>query len=89
MQTKVGVKEFRQNLPSYLESVLPVAITRHGETLGYYIPVRYDQNQSDFQTLKKAIEKLQSMMNDLKVSEDEIVDEFKTLRAEAKVNKKR
>jgi PHD/YefM family antitoxin component YafN of YafNO toxin-antitoxin module len=89
MQTKVGVKEFRQNLPSYLESVLPVAITRHGETLGYYIPVRYDQNQADFQTLKKAIEKLQSMMNDLKVSEDEIVDEFKTLRAEAKVNKKK
>jgi hypothetical protein len=36
METKVGVKEFRANLPSYLESMSPIAITRHGETIGYY-----------------------------------------------------
>jgi len=38
METKVGVKEFRAHLLSYLESVFPIAITRHGETIGYYIP---------------------------------------------------
>lgn len=40
MEIRVGVREFHANLPTYLESVSPVAITRHGETIGYYIPTR-------------------------------------------------
>lgn len=32
METKVGVKEFRAHLPAYLDSVSPIAITRHGKT---------------------------------------------------------
>jgi hypothetical protein len=36
MQTvKVGVREFREKLAGYLESGRPLAIMRHGETLGY------------------------------------------------------
>jgi len=88
MQTKVGVKEFRENLPSYLESVSPVTITRHGETVGYYIPVRHDRNKADLETLKSAVEKLHSMMASLNITEDELVDEFKTLRAADRANKK-
>jgi hypothetical protein len=30
---KIGMREFRENFASYLESNSPVAITRHGETL--------------------------------------------------------
>ena len=38
---KVGIREFRDKLASYLlESDVPVAITRHGDTVGYYIPAR-------------------------------------------------
>jgi len=41
MQTlKIGIREFRQKLAGYLESGTPLAITRHGETLGFYIPAR-------------------------------------------------
>ena len=29
----VGIREFRENLASYIESPTPVAITRHGETV--------------------------------------------------------
>ena len=32
--TKVGIREFRENLASYLDSKTPVAITRHGATIG-------------------------------------------------------
>ena len=35
---KIGMREFRENLASYLESDTPLAITRRGETLGFYIP---------------------------------------------------
>ena len=31
--TKVGIREFRENLADYLESKTPVAITRHGATI--------------------------------------------------------
>ncbi len=32
---KIGRCEFRENLAGYLESGKPLAVTRHGETLGF------------------------------------------------------
>ena len=37
---KVGMREFRENLAGYLEAGTPLAIIRHGETLGFYIPAQ-------------------------------------------------
>ena len=37
---KVGVREFRKRIASFLESDTPVAVTRRGETLGVYVPTR-------------------------------------------------
>ena len=37
---KVGVREFRERIASFLESDTPVAVTRRGETLGVYVPTR-------------------------------------------------
>ena len=31
---KVGIREFRENLAGYLEASKPLAIERHGKTLG-------------------------------------------------------
>jgi len=35
---KIGVREFRENIAGYLEGGGPLATTRHGETLGCFIP---------------------------------------------------
>ena len=40
LQRRVGMREFREKLADYLESGTPLAITRHGETLGFYIPAQ-------------------------------------------------
>ena len=80
METKVGVKEFRANLPSYLESLSPIAITRYGETIGYYIPARHGRNQQDLDALRNAAAKLEAIMSALRVSEDDVAAEFKTRR---------
>lgn len=80
METKVGVKEFRAKLPSYLESRSPVVITRHGETIGYYIPARSSRNKTELAALKTAAAKLKTMMSALRVSEEEVVTEFKACR---------
>ena len=43
---KVGIREFREKLASYLlDTDVPVAITRHGDTIGYYIPARRKRSQ--------------------------------------------
>ena len=80
METKVGVKEFRAKLLSYLESPSPLGITRHGETIGYYIPTRHGRNQLELDALKEAASKLEHLMSTLNVSEDDIVDDFKRRR---------
>jgi antitoxin (DNA-binding transcriptional repressor) of toxin-antitoxin stability system len=81
METKVGVKEFRANLPSYLESVSPIAITRHGETIGYYVPAHRGKDQAELDALKQAATNLEAMMLKLGISEDDIAADFKASRS--------
>ena len=52
--TKVGIREFRENLADYLESKTPVAITRHGSTIGIYVPTRPKPSQADLEALRVA-----------------------------------
>ena len=37
--TKVGIREFRADLAEHIAASSPVAVTRHGQTAGYFIPV--------------------------------------------------
>ena len=36
--TKVGIREFRSAITEYIASGTPIAITRHGLTVGFFIP---------------------------------------------------
>ncbi len=38
---KVGIREFRADLAEYIASSTPVAVTRHGQTVGYFIPAKW------------------------------------------------
>jgi PHD/YefM family antitoxin component YafN of YafNO toxin-antitoxin module len=52
---KVGIREFPDKLASYLlETDVPVAITLHGDTVGYYIPARRKRAEADRVALKEA-----------------------------------
>ena len=86
--TKVGIREFRENLSSYLESEAPVAITRHGATIGIYVPTSPKTSQADLDALKAAGEKMQDLIVAGGASEDEIVEDFKRLRRERKAQKR-
>jgi PHD/YefM family antitoxin component YafN of YafNO toxin-antitoxin module len=79
---KVGIREFRENLASYvLESDKPVAITRHGDTVGYYIPARRKRSEAEQTALREAASRLQKMLEAEGISEEEIVADFKQFRA--------
>jgi antitoxin (DNA-binding transcriptional repressor) of toxin-antitoxin stability system len=85
--TKVGIREFRENLASYLESKKPVAITRHGTTIGIYVPTKPKPSQADLEALRVAGEKMQELIAMAGTSEDEIIADFKKLRRERRAQK--
>lgn len=77
---RVGVREFREQIARFLESDMPVAVTRRGETLGVYVPTPRPQvKAADLAELKAAADRLAEALAG--VSEDEVVAEFKKMRA--------
>jgi len=79
---KVGIREFRERLAAYLlESDTPVAITRHGDTVGYFIPARRKRVATERAALKKAAAQLDAMLAAKGITEDELAAEFKRERA--------
>lgn len=85
--TKVGIREFRENLSSYLESTKPVAITRHGMTIGIYVPTKPKASQADLEALRLAGAKMQQLLADSGTTEEEVVADFKRLRRERRAKK--
>lgn len=77
---KVNVREFRNNMSKYLAKTTPFAVTRHGQTVGYYIPARPTPNEEQRLALKKAGEALDKMLAEHGVTEDELVQEFREMR---------
>src|SRR3979409_276955 len=76
---KVGVREFRERIASFLESDTPVAVTRRGETLGVYVPTRRRRTQdSELSELKAAADRLAEAL--VGTDEEELAAEFKALR---------
>ena len=64
-----------------LETEVPVAITRHGDTIGYYIPARRKRSEAERAALKEAAVRLQEVLAAEGVSEEEILNDFQRWRA--------
>ena len=76
--TKVGIREFRAGLSDFVDSDAPIAVTRHGHTVGYFIPVKEDRT-ADVAALRAAGEKLDALLK-LSDDDDAAIDDFKQLR---------
>ena len=85
--TKVGIREFRENLSSFLESKTPVAITRHGATIGIYLPTRAKPSEEQLEALRIAGEKLDALIAAAGTNEEELMEDFKKLRRERRQQK--
>jgi antitoxin (DNA-binding transcriptional repressor) of toxin-antitoxin stability system len=82
--TKVGIREFRENLATYLESKTPIAITRHGGTIGVFVPTSREPSDDTLEALRRAGEKVQSAIAAAGASEMELVEEIKQIRRQAR-----
>lgn len=77
---KVGMREFRAHLPQYLFAAEPVAITRHGETVGFYIPAHRQSLEIEVETLKQAALQLEKLLISKGISEEDLLAEYRLLR---------
>lgn len=85
---KIGMREFREKLAGYLEAGKPLAITRHGETLGFYIPARKKSRQVELAAMRAAAKELDNMIAAWGVSEDELMKEYKQIRRASREKKR-
>lgn len=85
--TKVGIREFRADLAGYIASSTPVAVTRHGQTVGYFIPA-HGQLDADIAALKKASKTLDKLLAAQRVDIDAVVADFKVARKQSGTVKK-
>ncbi len=77
--TKVGIREFRAGLADYIDADAPVAVTRYGQTVGYFIPAKRDR-QADVAALEAAAAKLDALLDLDEADVDTVVEDFKQLR---------
>ena len=85
---KVGMREFREKLAGYLESGTPLAIMRHGQTLGYYIPAQKRSRKAELEAMRAAAKDLDKMIASWSAGEDELMQEYKAIRQAAHEKKR-
>jgi len=77
---KVGMQEFREHFDNYVDAGKPVAVTKHGRTVGLYIPVRHKPGSADLVALEEAGRALDTLMGQKGISEEAAVEVFERLR---------
>jgi antitoxin (DNA-binding transcriptional repressor) of toxin-antitoxin stability system len=79
MSVTVGVREFRRDLADYIDQPEPVTVTRHGLTVGLFIPVHRDR-KAEIAAYSEAAKKASALLEKLGMTEDEVVAEFDAMR---------
>lgn len=76
----VGIREFRENITQLIDKEKPLAITRHGQTVGYYIPAQRSITEADKLALKAATERLHELLEAQGLDPEDLINDFKQLR---------
>lgn len=76
---RVGIREFRADLSEYIAASHPVAVTRHGQTVAYFIPV-HGQAEADLAALTQASQSLDKLLAARAVKVEDVVADFKQAR---------
>jgi antitoxin (DNA-binding transcriptional repressor) of toxin-antitoxin stability system len=69
--TNVGVREFRDHATKYLAGPEPVAVSRHGKVIGFYIPLRRDEDEVRHAVAQLG-EAVEQVIDEIGLSEDEL-----------------
>jgi antitoxin (DNA-binding transcriptional repressor) of toxin-antitoxin stability system len=71
----VGVREFRDHATKYLAGPETVAVNRHGRVIGFYIPLKRDEDE-----VRRAVAQLgqavERVLDETGMTEDELASIF-------------
>ena len=77
--TSVGIREFRAALAEYIDADAPVTVTRHGQAVGLFVPLRRP-SADDVQRLQAAAAKFRMAMPLTEDEVEKLVADFDALR---------
>ena len=80
MVARVGIRELRAKLASHLESATPIEVTRHGRTIGLYVPLPQEAELDEREKLIAAGRLMQAELKRLGLTEEEFSADFKAWR---------
>ncbi|MFW6732802.1 MAG: prevent-host-death protein [Synechococcus sp.] len=80
MAVRVGIRELRARLASHLESATPLEVTRHGRTVGLYVPLPQQSDLNQRERLLEAGRLMQAELQRLGLTEKELAADFKAWR---------
>jgi len=73
---RVGVREFRDHATQYLSGDEVLAIERHGQPLGFYIPTGKSRRESFEEALSRLEQTVQQVLAETGMSEEELARLF-------------
>ncbi len=71
----VGVREFRDHATAYLSGSDPVAVSKHGRVIGFYIPVQRDEGEVE-RALARLGETVGQVLSETGLPEEELAELF-------------
>jgi hypothetical protein len=71
----VGVREFRDHATAYLSGSDPVAVSKHGRVIGFYIPLERNEDEVRHGVAKLG-QTVQRILHETGMSEDELAELF-------------
>ena len=80
MVEKVEVQEFSSNIGKYIDSAEPIEVSHHGQTVGYFVPAHKKSDRADLEAFMISARKVEALLSDRKIDEEELVREFKQMR---------
>ena len=84
----ISTQEFRAELARFLDSSETLAITRHGEVVGYYVPARDPSKlREEYVRFRSSAERLKALLEDTGMSRETLVEKVKTARVSEKIPK--
>ncbi|MGH2894438.1 MAG: hypothetical protein ACRDPM_14415 [Solirubrobacteraceae bacterium] len=72
---EVGVKEFRDHATAYLSGGEPLAVSKHGHVIGFYLPVKRDMARVN-RALDKLGETVREIREEAGMTEEEFAEFF-------------
>jgi len=81
MAASVGIRKFRAGLADYIAAAEPLAVTRHGQTVGWFIPTPASRT-AEVASLRTAAEALDALLAERGVDAVEVAAEFRAARRE-------